>query len=39
MTCMAIGAFATGVAPVPVQTGENWWFPRGMANAVAAECE
>ena len=25
-----------GVAPVPVQTGENWWFPRGMANAVAA---
>jgi mandelate racemase len=26
----------TGVAPVPVQTGENWWFPRGMANAVAA---
>jgi mandelate racemase len=26
-----------GVAPVPVQTGENWWFPRGMANSVAAE--
>jgi mandelate racemase len=24
------------VAPVPVQTGENWWFPRGMAYAVAA---
>lgn len=23
-------------SPVPVQTGENWWFPRGMANAVAA---
>ena len=21
---------------VPVQTGENWWFPRGMANAIAA---
>lgn len=21
---------------VPIQTGENWWFPRGMANAVAA---
>lgn len=20
-----------------VQTGENWWFPRGMANSVAAE--
>jgi mandelate racemase len=26
----------TGIAPVPVQTGENWWFPRGMANAIAA---
>jgi mandelate racemase len=25
-----------GVGPVPIQTGENWWFPRGMANAVAA---
>jgi mandelate racemase len=25
-----------GVAPVPIQTGENWWFPRGMANSVAA---
>jgi mandelate racemase len=24
-----------GVAPVPVQTGENWWFPRGMANSAA----
>jgi mandelate racemase len=24
------------VAPVPIQTGENWWFPRGMANAIAA---
>jgi mandelate racemase len=21
---------------VPVQTGENWWFPRDMANAIAA---
>ncbi|WP_369037954.1 MULTISPECIES: enolase C-terminal domain-like protein [Streptomyces] len=21
-------------SPVPIQTGENWWFPRGMANAV-----
>jgi len=21
---------------IPVQTGENWWFPRDMANAVAA---
>ena len=27
----------TGIAPVPVQTGENWWLPRGMANAIAAE--
>lgn len=26
-----------GVSPVPVQTGENWWFPQGMANAIAAE--
>ena len=25
-----------GVAQVPIQAGENWWFPRGMANAVAA---
>jgi mandelate racemase len=25
-----------GAAPVPIQTGENWWFPRGMANAIAA---
>jgi mandelate racemase len=24
------------VGPVPIQTGENWWFPRGMANAIAA---
>ena len=24
------------VRPVPIQTGENWWFPRGMANAIAA---
>jgi mandelate racemase len=23
-------------SPVPVQTGENWWFPRDMANAIAA---
>ena len=33
---MATGEFGEGVAPVPVQTGENWWFPRGMANAIAA---
>jgi mandelate racemase len=24
------------VRPVPILTGENWWFPHGMANAVAA---
>lgn len=24
------------VRPVPIQTGENWWFPRGMTNAIAA---
>jgi len=23
-------------SPVPIQTGENWWFPEGMALAVAA---
>ena len=21
---------------MPIQTGENWWFPHGMANAIAA---
>jgi mandelate racemase len=25
------------VRPVPIQNGENWWFPRGMANAIAAK--
>ena len=24
------------VRPIPIQTGENWWFPQGMANAIAA---
>ena len=24
------------VRPVPIQTGEKWWFPHGMANAIAA---
>lgn len=24
------------VRPVTIQTGENWWFPRGMANAIAS---
>jgi L-alanine-DL-glutamate epimerase-like enolase superfamily enzyme len=24
------------VRPVPIQTGENWWFPQGTANAIAA---
>ena len=23
------------VRPVPIQTGENWWFRQGMVNAVA----
>jgi mandelate racemase len=23
-------------SPVPIQTGENWWFPRGMAHAIDA---
>ncbi len=23
-------------SPIPIQTGENWWFPRGMAESVAA---
>lgn len=23
-------------SPIRVQTGENWWFPRGMAEAIAA---
>jgi mandelate racemase len=23
-------------SPVRIQTGENWWFPRDMANAIAA---
>ena len=22
-------------SPIPVQTGENWWFPRGAADAIA----
>jgi len=21
-------------SPIPIQTGENWWFPRGMAKAI-----
>lgn len=25
------------VRPIPIQTGENWWLPRGMANAIAAK--
>src|SRR5204863_7408688 len=23
-------------SPTPIQTGENWWFPRGVAEAIAA---
>jgi mandelate racemase len=30
-------AIREAVRPVPIQTGENWWFPRGMANAIAAK--
>jgi mandelate racemase len=29
-------AVREAVRPVPIQTGENWCFPRGMANAIAA---
>src|SRR5260370_26664711 len=29
-------ALRARVRPVPIQTGENWWFPHGMANAIAA---
>jgi len=29
-------AVREAVHPVLIQTGENWWFPRGMANAIAA---
>jgi mandelate racemase len=24
-------------SPVPIQSGENWWFPRGFAEAIAAQ--
>jgi len=24
-------------SPTPIQAGENWWFPRGFAEAIAAE--
>jgi mandelate racemase len=30
------GTVRERVRPVPIQTGENWWFPQGMANAIAA---
>ena len=23
-------------SPIPIQAGENWWFPRGFAEAIAA---
>jgi mandelate racemase len=23
-------------SPIPIQSGENWWFPRGFAEAIAA---
>lgn len=25
-----------GASPIPIQAGENWWFPRGFAEAIAA---
>jgi mandelate racemase len=24
-------------SPIPIQAGENWWFPRGFAEAIAAQ--
>lgn len=24
-------------SPIPIQAGENWWFPRGFAEAIAAD--
>jgi mandelate racemase len=24
-------------SPIPIQAGENWWFPRGFSEAIAAE--
>lgn len=25
------------ISPIPIQAGENWWFPRGFAEAIAAK--
>ena len=25
-------------SPIPVQTGENWWYPSGATNAINADC-
>jgi len=25
-------------SPIPVQTGENWWYPSGAVNAIDADC-
>jgi len=33
---LAAHARVRAASPVRVQTGENWWFPRGMADAIAA---
>ena len=30
-------AAVRAVSPVPIQTGENWWFPQDMAKAIAAQ--
>jgi mandelate racemase len=29
-------AHVRAASPAPIQTGENWWFPSGMAEAIAA---
>lgn len=30
-------AMVRASSPIPIQAGENWWFPRGFAEAIAAE--
>ena len=29
-------ATVRATSPIPIQAGENWWFPRGFAEAIAA---
>lgn len=33
---LAGNAQVRAISPVPIQMGENWWFPRDMASAIAA---